>query len=134
MQIRLNCDWWWSELEFDKFYLMGDLSFENLKGLNILCERLSDGLNYIMDKLYNFCDTVQFKWYYDYWKIKRFNEMENMLRKEIEKFDLKRFLNSPIELSYDKIKESLLKRCEKYICDYFSEQDLIEYKLKLGIA
>ena len=134
MQIRLNYDWWWSELEFDKFYLMGDLSFENLEGLNILCERLSEGLNYIMDKLYNFCERVQFTWYYDYWKINRFDEMENMLRKEIEKYDLKRFLTSPIELPYGKIKESLLKRCGEYISDYCNDQDLIEYKLRLGIA
>ena len=27
-----NCDWW-SELEFDKFYLMNNLSFENLERL-----------------------------------------------------------------------------------------------------
>lgn len=54
MQIRLNYDWWWSELGFDKFYLMGDLSFENLEGLNILCERLSEGLDYIMNELYDF--------------------------------------------------------------------------------
>ena len=134
MQIRLNYDWWWSELGFDKFYLMDDLSFENLEGLNILCEHLSEGLNYIMDKLYNFCERVQFIWYYDYWKINRFDEMENMLRKEIEKYNLKSFLNSPIELSYDKIKESLLKRCGEYISDYCNDQDLIEYKLQLGIA
>ncbi len=134
MQIRLNYDWWWSELGFDKFYLMSDLSFENLEGLNILCERLSKRLDYIMDKLYNFCERVQVIWYYDYWKINRFDEMENMLRKEIEKYNLKSFLNSPIELSYDKIKESLLKRCGEYISDYCNDQDLIEYKLQLGIA
>ena len=113
---------------------MGDLSFENLEGLNILYERLSERLNYIMDKLYNFCEKVQYTWYYDYWKINRLDEMENMLRKEIEKYDLKAFLNSPIELSYDKIKESLLKRCGEYISDYCNYQDLIEYKLQLGIA
>lgn len=134
MQIRLNNDWWWSELGFDKFYLMGDLSFENLEGLNILCKRLSEGLDYIMDKLYNFCERVQFTWYDDYWKINRLDEMENMLRKEIEKYDLEAFLTSPIELPYDKIKESLLKRCGEYISDYCNDQDLIEYKLQLGIA
>lgn len=134
MQIRLNYDWWWSELGFDKFYLMSDLSFENLEGLNILYERLSERLDYIMDELYNFCERVQVIWYYDYWKINRFDEMENMLRKEIEKYNLKAFLDSPIELSYDKIKESLLKRCGEYISDYCNDQDLIEYKLQLGIA
>lgn len=134
MQIRLNHDWWWSELEFDKFYLMGDLSFDDVERLHILCEHLSEGLDYIMNKLYDFCEIVQLTWYYDYWKIKRFDEMENMLRKEIEKYDLKIYLNSPIELSYDKIKESLLKRCGKYISDYCNDQDLIEYKLQLGIA
>ena len=134
MQIRLNYDWWWSELEFDKFYLMNDLSLDDSERLHTLCEHLSEGLNCIMSKLYDFCDMVEFTWYYDYWKIKRFDEMENMLRKEIEKYDLKAFLNSPIELSYDKIKESLLKRCGEYISDYCNYQDLIEYKLKLGIA
>ena len=134
MQIRLNHDWWWSELGFDKFYLMGDLSFDDVERLHTLCEHLSEGLDYIMDKLYDFCDMVEFTWYYDYWKIKRFDEMENMLRKEIEKYDLKRYLNSPIELSYDKIKESLLKRCGEYISDYCNDQDLNEYKLQLGIA
>ena len=134
MQIRLNNDCWWSELGFDKFYLMGDLSFDDSERLHTLCEHLSEGLNYIMDKLYNFCERVQFTWYYDYWKIKRFDEMENMLRKEIEKYDLKAYLNSPIELSYDKLKESLLKRCGEYISDYCNDKDLIEYKLQLGIA
>ena len=81
-----------------------------------------------------FCERVQFIWYYDYWKINRFDEMENMLRKEIEKYNLKLFHNSSIELSYDKIKESLLKRCGEYISDYCNNQDLIEYKLQLGIA
>jgi hypothetical protein len=133
MQIRLNTDWW-SELDFDKFYLMDDLSFEDFERLHTLCELLSEVLNHIMDKLYDFCDAVQFTWYYDYWKIKRFDEMENMLKKEIEKFNLKRYLNSPIELSYNKIKESLLKRCREYISDYCNDQDLIEYKLQLGIA
>ena len=133
MQIRLN-NYWWSELEFDKFYLMSDLSFDDLERLDTLCKHLSDELNHIMNELYNFCDTVQFKWYYDYWKIKRFDEMENMLRKEIEKYDLKRYLNLNINLPYNKIKESLLKRCIEYISDYCSDQDLIEYKLKLGIA
>ncbi len=133
MQIRLNCDCW-SELNFDKFYLMSDLSFDDLEQLHTRYEYLSEVLNHIMDELYNFCDMVQLTWYYDYWKIKRFDEMENMLRKEIEKYDLKAYLNSPIELSYDRIKESLLKHCEKYICDYFSDQDLIEDKLRLGIA
>ena len=134
MQIRLNNDWWWSELGFDKFYLISDLSFEDLERLHTLCECLSNGLNYIMDRLYDFCDRVQFIWYYDYWKIKRFDEMENLLREEINKYDLKKYLNSKIDLPYDKIKESLLKRCGEYISDYCNDQDLIEYKLKLGIA
>ena len=54
--------------------------------------------------------------------------------KEIEKYDLEAFLTSPIELPYDKIKESLLKRCGEYISDYCNDQDLIEYQLQLGIA
>lgn len=133
MQIRLNTDWW-SELEFDKFYLISDLSFDDSEQLHTLCEHLSEGLNHIMDKLYDFCDMVQFTWYYDYWKIKRFDEMENMLRKEIEKYNLKRYLNSKIDLPYDRIKESLLKHCGEYISDYCNDKDLIEHKLRLGIA
>ena len=133
MQIRLNIDWW-SELEFDKFYLISDLSFDDSERLHTLCEHLSEELNHIMDKLYDFCDMVQFAWYYDYWKIKRFDEMENMLRKEIKKYNLKRYLNSKIDLPYNRIKESLLKRCGEYISDYCNDQDLIEYKLRLGIA
>ena len=132
MKLRLN-DWWWFELEFDKFYLM-DLSFDDVERLHTLCEYFSEGLNHIMDKLYDFCDMVKFTWYYDYWKIKRFDEMENLLREEINKYDLKRYLNSKIDLPYDKIKESLLKRCGEYISDYCNDQDLIEYKLQLGIA
>ncbi len=134
MQIRLNYDWWWSELEFDKFYLMSDLLFDDTERLHTLYEHLSEGLDYIMNKLYDFCDMVELTWYYDYWKIKRFDEMENMLRNEIEKYDLKRYLNSNIDLPYDRIKESLLKRCGEYISDYCNDQDLIEYKLQLGIA
>ena len=132
MQIRLNY-YWWSELGFEELYLL-DISFDKFESLHKLCEYLSDGLNHIMDRLYDFCDMVEFNWYYNYWKTKQFDEMINSLKKEIDKYDLKKYLNSPIELSYDKIKESLLKRCEEYICDYFSEQDLIEYKLQLGIA
>ena len=132
MQIRLNY-YWWSELGFEELYLL-DISFDKFESLHKLCEYLSDGLNHIMDRLYDFCDMVEFNWYYNYWKTKQFDEMINSLKKEIDKYDLKKYLNSPIELSYDKIKESLLKHCEEYICDYFSEQDLIEYKLQLGIA
>lgn len=134
MQIRLNYDWWWSELGFDKFYLMGDLSFENLEGLNILCEHLSEGLNYIMDELYNFCERVQFIWYYDYWKTKQFEEITNSLKKEIDKYNLKRYLNVDIDLPFDRIKEKLLNNCERYLADGFSERDTEEYKIKLGIA
>lgn len=132
MQIRLN-DWWWSELGFEELYLL-DISFDKFESLHKLCEYLSDGLNYIMDKLYDFCDMVEFDWYYNYWKTKQFEEMTNSLKKEIDKYNLKRYLNVDIDLPFDRIKEKLLNNCERYLADGFSERDTEEYKIKLGIA
>ena len=132
MQNELNTDWWY-ELGFYNFY-SANSSIENIKIIDELYNLLSYRLNGITEDLYHFCDTVKYAWYYDYWKTKQFNKMNNILKEEINKYDLKKYLNSPIELSYDKIKESLLKYTQIYICDYFSEEDLIEYKLKLGIA
>ena len=104
------------------------------KYFNIISGAYWDKLNYTLNKLYIFCDRVKFAWYYDYWKTQQFNKMDNILKEEINKYDLKRHLNSPFELSYNKIKESLLKHCEEYLSDYFNEQDFIVYKSKLGIA
>ena len=121
MQIRLNTDWW-SELEFGKFYLMDDLSFDDLERLDTLCEHFSEGLNYIMDKLYDFCDMIEFNWYYNYWKTNQFDEMTNSLKKEIDRYNLKRYLNTDIDLPFDRIKEKLLNNCERYLVDGFSER------------
>lgn len=134
MQIRLNIDWWWSELEFDKFYLMDDLSFDDLERLHTLCEHLSEELNHIIDKLYDFCDMIEFDWYYNYWKTKQFEKMTNFLKKEIDKYNLKRYLNVNIDLPFDRIKEKLLNNCERYLADGFSERDTEEYKIKLGVV
>lgn len=133
MQIRLNNDWWWSELGFEEFYLL-DISFDEFESLRKLCEYLSDGLNYVINRLYDFCDMVEFTWYYDYWKTKQFEEMTNSLKKEIDKYNLKRYLNADIDLQFDRIKERLLNNCERYLADGFSERDTEEYKIKLGIA
>ena len=73
MKLRLN-DCWWSELGFEELYLL-DISFDKFESLHKLCEYLSNGLNHIMDRLYYFCDMVEFTWYYDYWKTKQFEEM-----------------------------------------------------------
>lgn len=127
--IKLGTNWW-SELQFYRFY-SGNFSIENIKVFDELYYNLSGILNRITEDLYHFCDTVKYNWYYDYWKTKRTDEIDNILRKEIDKYDLKKYLNSPIELSYDKIKESLLKYCEHYICDYFDKEDLFERRLLL---
>lgn len=132
MQIRLN-NCWWSELGFKELYLF-DMSFDKFESLYKLYEYLSDGLNHIMDKLYDFCDMVEFDWYYNYWKTKQFEEMTNSLKKEIDKYNLKRYLNVDIDLPFDRIKEKLLNNCERYLADGFSERDTEEYKIKLGIA
>lgn len=131
MKLRLND--WWSELEFEELYLL-DMSFDKFESLHKLCEYLSDGLNHIMNKLYDFCDRFEFNRYYDYWKTKQFEEITNSLKKEIDKYNLKRYLNVDIDLPFDRIKEKLLNNCERYLADGFSERDTEEYKIKLGIA
>lgn len=125
MKVRLN-DWWWSELGFKELYLL-DISFDKFESFHKFYEYLSDGLNHIMDRLYDFCDMVEFTWYY-YWKTKQFEEMTNSLKKEIDKYDLKRYLNTDIDLPFDRIKEKLLNNCEQYLADGFSERDTEEYK------
>ena len=132
MQIRLN-NWLPSELGFEELYLL-NMSFDKFESLHKLYEYLSDRLKHIMDRLYDFCDMVEFTWYYDYWKTKQFEEMTNSLKKEIDKYDLKIYLNVDIDLPFDRIKEKLLNYCEQYLADGFSERDTEEYKIKLGIA
>ena len=132
MQNKLTINWW-SDLGFYKFYSAKFSIIENIKIIDELYNHVLNALNYIVEELSYFCDTVKFAWYYDYWKTKQFDKMDDILRKEINRYDLKRCLNSPIELSCDKIKEDLLKYTQEYICDYFSEQDVLEYK-KLGIC
>lgn len=131
MKVRLND--WWSELGFKELYLL-DISFNKFELLHKLYEYLSDGLNHIMDRLYDFCDRVEFDWYHDYWKTKQYDEMTNFLKKEIDRYNLKRYLNIDIDLRFDRIKEKLLNNCEQYLADGFSERDTEEYKIKLGIA
>lgn len=135
MKNELDSDWW-SELKFYNFYSV-TLSIEDIKIIDELYNRSSDILNSITKDLYHFCDTVKYAWYHDYWKTNRFHEMDGILRKEIDKYNLKLCLNLPnlpYELSYDEIKESILKHTQEYICDFFSNKDLIEFKLKLGIV
>lgn len=127
-------NWLGGALGFDRIYASKILDFEELNSLNKLYEHIYDGLNHILERLYHYCDSVKFLWYYDYWKIKKFDEMTNSLKEEIDKYNLKRYLNINIDLSYDEVKIKLLESCEKYLSDYFDEQDLIECKLKLGIA
>jgi hypothetical protein len=134
MQNRLDLNWW-DELQFYIFY-SADSSLENIKIIDELYNHLSDILNSIMEDLYHFSDTVKYGWYYDYWKTQQFNKMDDILKEEINKYDLKRYLNSPIELPYnkDKIREKLLKYCQVYICDYFNERDAMEWMSKLRIV
>lgn len=127
-------NWLWNTLGFDRIYASKILDFEELDSLNKLYEHIYDELNHILKRLYRYCDSVKFSWYYDYWKTKQFEEMTNSLKKEIDKYDLKRYLNADIDLSFDRIKEKLLNNCERYLADGFSERDTEEYKIKLGIA
>ena len=124
---------WWIELEFYKFY-SAELSIKGIITIDEVFDHLSDILNHILQNLYRFCDTEKYRWYNDYWKTNKFHEIDDFIRKEIDKYSLEKCLNSPIKLPYDKIKESLLKDVQIYICDYFSERDIEEYELKFGIT
>lgn len=127
-------NWLWSALGFDRIYASKILDFEELNLLNKLYEHAYDELNHILVRLYHYCDSVKSLWYCDYWKINKTDEMTTYLKEEINKYDLEHHLNINIDLSYDEVKIKLLESCEKYLCDYFEEQDVIELELKLGIA
>ena len=116
---------WLSVLELD--------IFRNTDILNMIYERIYDVLNRILENLFKFCDCNKFMWYHRLYKTKRYEEIENKLRDEIDQYNLENYINIDIDLPYEKIRNALFEKCEKYLGDYFIKQDDFEHSIPLKI-